>query len=278
MNVDSFGPPIYKKKIEGGGSVDKLKEVILERCRESEGVQGSNQGGGWQSRHNLHKWDAPGVKVLLQGIQELVREAVEATVENPDESYFEDWRLHAWANVNEKGAYNESHDHYSWSNLPLWSGIYYVDPGQSSDGGPVGGKTVFELEDPIGIARPNDRGDKSLVYETAIAPQPGLMVLFPSTLRHRVEPYRGDSRRVTIAWNLFHSRFHIPDVSGEKEALNSGPRSQTLWHARQLVKSISGVARNPSILLRKMGMLNTEPDTDDEAMQQYRRDVSKLNP
>jgi hypothetical protein len=48
-----------------------------------------------------------------------MREAVEATVENPDDSHFEDWRLHAWANVNEKGAYNDSHDHYSWSNLPL---------------------------------------------------------------------------------------------------------------------------------------------------------------
>jgi len=272
-----FNAPIFRKRMSDVDSKGRLREEILRRCEESEGVQGSNREGAWQSRHNLHKWDAPGIDVLLQGVQGLVHEAVQATVENPDKRHFEDWRLHAWANVNEKGAYNESHDHYSWSNLPLWSGIYYVDPGRSSDGGTVGGETVFELEAPIEIARPKQRNGSSLVHEITIEPQPGLMVLFPSTLRHRVEPYRGDSRRITIAWNLFHSRFHIPDVGGEEDP-SPNQRSQTLWHAKQVLKSISRVARNPSILLRKMGMSNAEPDTDDDALQQYLRDISKLNP
>lgn len=118
--------------------------------------------------------------------------------------------------MNEKGSYNESHVHYSWSNLPLWSGIYYVDPGQLSDGGRVGGETVFKVEDPIGIARPSENNGDALVHEVEIPPEPG-MVLFPSTLRHHVEPYRGDSQRITTAWNLFYSRFHIPDGGGEEK-------------------------------------------------------------
>ncbi len=255
----------------------KLREEILRKSEETEGVQGSNREEGWQSRHNLHKWDVPGIGVLLQAIQDLVQKAVESTVENPNESHFDDWRLHAWANVNEKGAYNESHDHYSWSNLPLWSGIYYVDPGQLSDGGPVGGETVFELEDPIGIARPSEDNGDAFVHEVEITPEPGLMVLFPSTLRHRVEPYRGDSQRITTAWNLFHSRFHIPDGGGEEKS-SSNQRSQILWHAKQVLNSVSGVVRNPSILFRKMGMLNAGLDTEDDAIQRYLRDVSELNP
>jgi uncharacterized protein (TIGR02466 family) len=272
----SFNAPIFWERMNDVGSKNSLREEILRRSEETEGVQGSNREGGWQSRHNLHQWDAPGIDALLQGIQDLVREAVKATVENPDESHFDDWRLHAWANVNEKGAYNESHDHYTWSNLPLWSGIYYVDPGQSSDGGPVGGETVFELEDPIGIARPKQCNGDALVHEVTIEPQSGLMVLFPSTLRHRVEPYRGDSRRITIAWNLFHSLFHIPDSGGEDSS--SAQRSQTLWHAKQILSSVSGVVRNPSILLRKLGVLGNRAHGDDEAMEKYLRDISELDP
>jgi hypothetical protein len=98
---------------------------------------------------------------------------------------------------------------------------------------------VFELEDPIGIARSKQRNSDALVHEVTIEPQSGLMVLFPSTLRHRVEPYRGDSRRITIAWNLFHSRFHIPNVGGEENS-SSNQRSQTLWHAKQVLNSVLG--------------------------------------
>lgn len=272
-----FRAPIFDRRINERSFDNELVEEILDRCRKTEGVQGSNREGGWHSRRNLHEWNVPGIDVLLKGIQELVHEAVDATVENPNESHFEDWRLHAWANVNEKGAYNESHDHYSWSNLPLWSGIYYVDPGQSSDGGPIGGETVFELKDPIGIAQPKERDGDSLIYEMTIEPEPGLMVLFPSTLRHRVEPYLGDSRRITIAWNLFHSRFYVPDRDDEGDT-NSNQRSKTLWHAKQLLNAISGAVRNPSFLLRKMGMLSHRANANDDAIQQYLRDVSELDP
>jgi hypothetical protein len=136
---------------------------------------------------------------------------------------------------------------------------------------------VFELEDPIGIARTSENNGDAFVHEVEITPGPGLMVLFPSTLRHRVEPYRGDSQRITIAWNLFHSRFHIPDGGGAENS-SSNQRSQTLWHAKQVLNSVSGVVRNPSILLRKMGLSNAGPDTEDDAIQRYLRDVSELNP
>ena len=104
---------------------------------------------------------------------------------------------------------------------------------------------MFELEDPIGIARPSENNGDAFVHEVEITPEPGLMVLFPSTLRHRVEPYRCDSRRITIAWNLFHSRFHIPNVGGE-DGPSSNQRLQTLWYAKQVLNSISGVDRHPS--------------------------------
>ena len=35
-----------------------------------------------------------------------------------------------------------------------------------------------------------------------IRPRPGLLFLFPSWLFHQVRPYRGDSLRISIAFNL----------------------------------------------------------------------------
>ena len=72
--------------------------------------------------------------------------------------------------MNERGDYNRRHSHPGpWTR----SGVYVVE-GDS-------GALVFEPD------------------ELVIAPQPGLLVLFPSTLWHRVEPCT--SRRITIAVN-----------------------------------------------------------------------------
>jgi len=119
---------------------------------------------------------------------------------------------------------------------------------------------VFGLEAPVGVPRPEQSNGSSFVQEVTVEPKPGLMVLFPSTLRHRVEPYRGDSRRITIAWNLFHSRSHIPETG--RGNTDSVQRSQTLWHAKQMLRSISGAVRNPSILLRKLGVFSNKTNGD----------------
>ena len=78
----------------------------------------------------------------------------------------------AWANVNETGDCNAPHVH-SGGGFKL-SG-YYVVLGETGD-------TVFEPG------------------EFHVQPMPGLLALFPSTQRHRVDPCK--EQRITVAFNF----------------------------------------------------------------------------
>ncbi len=114
-----------------------------------------HNAGGWHSDRDLHLWGSP-VAPLMTALAEL-----------GDVFY-------AWANINEPGDFNRSHDHAceSWRA----SGVLFV-AGRSGD-------LVFE--EPWGDVR--------------VHPEPGLLVVFPATTRHRVEP--GVERRITVAFNL----------------------------------------------------------------------------
>lgn len=246
-----FQIPIFVWEEPDQALNEQLSEAILDRYGRLEGKSHSNRGG-WQSPYTLHRWSEPGVRRLLEKIDEMIRYAVEATVDRPTPSHFDDWLIEAWGNVNVRGARNVSHTHGTPSRPALWSGIYYVQPGQSSDDDDVGGQTVFE--DRVGMPREVVRTEDPFSKEITVEPKPGLMVLFPSTLRHRVEPYHGDELRITIAFNLYHSGFAIPGYSeyAEEEQEKSIYGSRTLWHAGQILNGVKSVLSNPSRLLQRV--------------------------
>lgn len=195
--------------------------------------------------------------------------------------------IEAWGNVNVKGARNASHDHYSESRGTLWSGIYYVDPGRVSGENSIEGRTVFE--DQVGVPREKIDNDDPFSHELSVEPEPGVMVMFPATLHHRVEPYLGDELRVTIAWNLYHPGFEIPQYGDSEGPYQTIWGSRTAWHAGQVLKAVKGVVkgtvRRPVALLN--GILNRQQegagsgedaDTLLETLNDQGRNVSKLNP
>jgi hypothetical protein len=92
------------------------------------------------------------------------------------------WSFDAWANINRRGDGNRVHNHGCGPGSAKWSGIYYV-----SDGG-GDAPTVF-------IDRVSG--------ERRVFPVPGLLVIFPSSIRHAVEPHNGWGERVTIAVNAY---------------------------------------------------------------------------
>ena len=105
-----------------------------------------------------------------------------------------------WANISGPGHSNQTHCHTG----ALWSGVYYVDAG----GEKVGGELI--LEDPRfpmnqmyipGLVTRNADGEAT-PSQHAVIPRAGLMVLFPSWLRHSVRPYRGTGERISVAFNI----------------------------------------------------------------------------
>ena len=101
------------------------------------------------------------------------------------------------------GDANQLHCH----NGSFWSGVYYVDPGGADD--PSGGGELI-LEDPrfpmayMTVADLVFRGPdgEPVRSQVAIRPEAGMLVLFPSWVRHSVQPHRGDRERVSVAMNL----------------------------------------------------------------------------
>ena len=87
-----------------------------------------------------------------------------------------------WGVVYKDGDFARLHSHYPC----LWSGIYYPKADSKS------GKLVFP----------------SLNME--IAPETGLLVIFPGTLYHYVERMFGDSKRMAVAFN---AGFEVQKIS-----------------------------------------------------------------
>ena len=99
-------------------------------------------------------------------------------------------RLTAWATVLDSGGYQDPHHHPSG----LLSGVYYVrvpDADAAADAGAIEfGRASAAF------------GNQAAPEVVLVRPREGLMVLFPSFFWHRTIPFRGDSQRISIAFDL----------------------------------------------------------------------------
>jgi len=202
-----FATPLLVYRARGASELARdLEQVVLERMARSPGVSVSNRGG-WHSANDLETWPEAPVGRLMTEVRRATREIVRQTVAECREAHFENWRIEAWANVNVPGAFNVSHDHVGADNI--WSGVFYVEGGGiSAEARNKGGRT--KLEDRSMVPKEVIVDQDPFGREHVVVPEDGLMVLFPASLRHYVEPYCGDETRITIAFNLKHDGFVIP--------------------------------------------------------------------
>jgi uncharacterized protein (TIGR02466 family) len=186
-----------------------LQQTIMGRMERSPGVVKTNRGG-WQSNTDLQTWTDPPVRVLLQRIQTLMRELVRRTVRNVQAAHLQDWEVLGWANVNQKGHFNRAHHHIGARSQ--WSGIYYVQVGDLRPNAGVTGRTVFE--DRSMVPKETINNPDPFERQVTVMPKNGLMVIFPASLYHSVEPYSGEGVRITIAFNLWNPAFTVPFYPG----------------------------------------------------------------
>eukprot|EP00051_Salpingoeca_urceolata_P018759 m.266296 g.266296 ORF g.266296 m.266296 type:complete len:280 (+) comp19274_c0_seq5:196-1035(+) len=104
--------------------------------------------------------------------------------------------VHAWATVNKDCIGHSVHTHPD----NMVSGVYYLQVPE--DAGPI----VFE--DPRGGLPPFD--DTEVIH-----PKEGDLILFPSWLRHKVEPTPGAEPRISLAFNMPGSWASTTGVAAE---------------------------------------------------------------
>jgi len=143
-----------------------LAAVILAHAAAEPGLIVSNIGG-WHSAPDVLAWPEPAVEPLIARLR-----SVAAEWAGDDRA----WQL--WATVLRRGGYHVAHRHGDAE----WSGVYYVAAGEAGRGGAV----TFA------------RGATSCT----IAPEPGMLLMFPGALLHSVAEYQGETPRISIGFNL----------------------------------------------------------------------------
>lgn len=199
--LDLFATPILKVHVPEADELNgPLLESIAAQRRDSAGISRSNIGG-WHSDTNMTSWGGPAAKKLADIAVSAVGPHMIDVARAGKRNF--NWSIEMWANVNQPGDGNQIHCHPA----AYWSGVYYPDPGgaeQETGGGellledpryPLAYMTVPEL------LLKTDEG-KAMYAQVAVRPEKGLLVLFPSWLRHSVRPHLGDRDRISIALNL----------------------------------------------------------------------------
>lgn len=157
--------------------------------------------GGWHSPSILQECHEPALREFISAIPQHLSAWAQHyfALEAPLDSGL--WQMEVWANCNETGHFNKAHDHFR-SGVVV-SAFYYLRCG----GADVGGETVFinQQSCPLNVHSPIPLREQSF----SVTPQDGDMYIFPSWLGHRVNPYRGQQTRISLALNAWHPMLNV---------------------------------------------------------------------
>tara|TARA_R100000005_G_C4970211_1_gene183485 strand:- start:638 stop:1207 length:570 start_codon:yes stop_codon:yes gene_type:complete len=185
MFIDCFPILIYKNKI----NVDLKKSILLtkkEIKKDKIGVKLSNNGGYQSKVLNFKK-----VKFLFDKINAPVSEYCKKINFKGELIY-----ANSWVNVNLKKDFNRLHDHPH----SFLSGVLYFKVPKKS------GRIVFE--NPAWWLRsfwPHEAFKTRGIYtsgEWVFDVEESMLILFPSFLRHYVEPNETNEERISFSFNL----------------------------------------------------------------------------
>ena len=193
----AFGTPVVAYRWPDSESLNStLQALILEKEQTSAGIDRSN-AGAWHSRIDLFDWDADCVRTLKSRVEKAAAGLTQAvTVSPPDQPRVFRYHCEGWANITRHGGYNKLHNHPN----SQWSGVYYVTAGEPDRAWEDNGK--LELIDPRTGINMVVLKDSLIDGRYIVEPIPGLMVIFPSWLKHLVHPFYGTGDRISIAFNV----------------------------------------------------------------------------
>jgi len=161
----------------------KLKKQILEFKFKNDSVSKSSYGG-WQSNR---------FKKIPKNFTELFNK-INIDVQKIEKNLFLSKKLKLkdlWYNVNSLGSFNRPHYHYG----DVISGVYYISIPENS------GSIVFINKDLDNFYTSINKYNEYNSSNWTIAPEENKCILFPSYLKHYVEPNLNKKERISISFN-----------------------------------------------------------------------------
>jgi len=186
-----FTTSIYRSKIEEL-DLGKITQEIFDYQKQNDGVKKSNHGG-WQSLSmdyspSISQKIIPSMDIIIEKSLPFIRESFLDYGLTQKEYY-----IQHWLNVNRKYDYNITHAHGD----SKMSAILYTKVPENS------GKIVFERA--VDLIHDFNITNENNFASFYIEPRDGMLVVFPSQLKHHVEQNLtndNDDRRVSIAFNI----------------------------------------------------------------------------
>jgi uncharacterized protein (TIGR02466 family) len=165
---------------------------IEQRMTAEIGVDRSNWGG-WHSDDDFFDRSEQGHVTLQTLILDAIQQATTSIAPKFDLDRYM-MNVEGWVNVANRSCLNTPHDHPAW----VWSGCYYVKvPKQDKE---YGGKVEF-MDHRTNIRTLTVDGAPCFASKFSVMPKAGMLIIFPSYLRHWVYPNESDESRVSIAFN-----------------------------------------------------------------------------
>lgn len=193
-----FYSPLTAFELEDAAALNvQLLAEASARREASPGLDRSNWHG-WHSEDDFFERPETGCQTLRNHILDAFRVCTQNISPNFDFSAY-GVQAEGWINILGRGGLNTPHDHPSW----VWSGCYYVSV-------PKGEKELsgsIEFFDPrTNIRTLTVDGAGCFASKFVMKPRAGMLLMFPSYLRHWVYPNESDEERVTIAFNARFAR------------------------------------------------------------------------
>ena len=194
--------PVLQKVYPGAEDLNpRLGAIIREHQKKDSGI-GKSVVAGWHSREDVMAWPELEIGQLRDLIVDAVTAVMLPTTGKAADAFASTAKISAWANILRNGGYHRLHTHPGC----MWSGVYYIETGKPDPNVPTSGR--LELIDPRTAVEMLPIPETPYGQPVMIDPVAGMMVVFPSWLRHMVHPFIGKGSRVTIAWNLLIENYN----------------------------------------------------------------------
>ena len=204
-----FATPIYHTNLNDDELRRSVKALILSRRNDAHRHRQPPQGrhpGVFESRFDFLD-SADKIVMALRTVLSTHLQAFLAVVLEAEPGAIPMGRLksHSWFHITSTGGYFRAHNHPNAS----WSLVYCVDNGHEARGSEEEQSGHLVFSDPrFGAAmyldRFNRRQHRDVSFDGAkYFLQHDDLLIFPSFVQHQVEPYCGNSQRITVAANFW---------------------------------------------------------------------------
>ncbi|MCL6434781.1 MAG: hypothetical protein K6T90_11320 [Leptolyngbyaceae cyanobacterium HOT.MB2.61] len=182
-----FPTPLFVFSLKEHDKLNQHLLALIYRLKQSDPGHTASNVLGWHSKVNLFELSE------IQPFKQLVDEAIAQVAQAVGYGNVRITAANCWANVNPKYASNKIHDHANC----LFSGVYYVQTPKD-----CGSLMFYDPRSARTFYKPNVQSYTAYTADAvAHVAEAGLLLIFPSWLKHGVEPNLSDEDRISISFN-----------------------------------------------------------------------------